>query len=1058
MIRFLSLAALLIPTAALAATPAVTATAYHPQGKFLVAACDGSIRLIDPVSGKQVRELGKSQTITALVIDPTGTWLAVAAGLPSETGTVALWKLTPDASKSEQQSVTNVSKDLIYALAFSPDGKKFATAGYDRMIRVWDTGTLARTKDSQATELAKPELILKDHSDTIYALSWSPDGTLLASGSADRSIKVWEATTGKRLYTLGDPTDWVYSLAWSPDKKHLAASGVDKTLRIWEADKDGGKLMLAAFAHEKPVWRVAYTADGTHLYTAGEDRIIKMWDAAKLTEHAVFAAQDDTILDLALRPDGKQLSVARFDGALLLLDAATGKPMFQPLPAPPPIPPKLVPPKPTALTPNGGRRGEVVKVVVTGADLDRLDKVMASSEDVTVRIDSATQKANSVTLEVDIKEKAPVGAVQLTFANASGTSVPMTFAIDRFQSVAESGITDSARAAQVIKLPVTVVGSIDRAGDADYYRFEAAARQEIGVQVTAAEIGSKLDPALVLTDSDGRILAEGTTTLGYVVPKAGNYAIGIRDREFRGGNDFTYRLHTGNIPVVTGIFPLAAQRGRTTDVVVDGVNLGSPGGYQVKVSVPADAAPGSRTNVPLPAKGEKPLGSAIVLVSEFPSVVVAPVGGADLRVPGSADGILTKPHEAQYSRFDAKKGERLLVEVLARRAGSPVDSVIEILDNSGKPVPRAILRCTAKTYSTFRDHDSSGPGIRLETWNELAIDDYLFANGELMRILALPKGPDDDCQFYQVGGQRVGYLGTTPVQHAQGSTMYKVEIHPPNATFPSNGLPVFAIPYRNDDGGAGYGKDSLLMFEAPTDGTYQVRVTDARGASGANFAYHVTVRPPKPDYSVSFNPTSPAVWKGGAIPVSVTVTRIDGFDGAVQVQLEGLPEGFSAPATFVEAGHNTTAFALFAKPDATVPPKTQLKLVARATIGGKEVVREAVGGMPSLIAAGDLVTKTSASEITIKPGQETRFVVDIERQGKFTGRVPLDVRGLPHGVRVLNIGLNGILITERETSREVVLYAEPWVKPMEHPIVVLSRSEAKNTEHAAKSVLLKVGK
>ena len=104
------------------------------------------------------------------------------------------------------------------------------------------------------------------------------------------------------------------------------------------------------------------------------------------------------------------------------------------------------------------------------------------------------------------------------------------------------------------------------------------------------------------------------------------------------------------------------------------------------------------------------------------------------------------------------------------------------------------------------------------------------------------------------------------------------------------------------------------------------------------------------------------------------------------------------------------------------------------------------------------MTKTSVSEITIKPGQETRFVVDIERQGKFAGRVPLDVRGLPHGVRVLNIGLNGILITERETSREVVLYAEAWVKPMEHPIVVLSRSEAKNTEHAAKSVLLKVGK
>ena len=70
--------------------------------------------------------------------------------------------------------------------------------------------------------------------------------------------------------------------------------------------------------------------------------------------------------------------------------------------------------------------------------------------------------------------------------------------------------------------------------------------------------------------------------------------------------------------------------------------------------------------------------------------------------------------------------------------------------------PLATLRCTAKTSVTFRDHDSVGPGIRLDAWNELAIDDYLFVNGELIRILALPKGPDDDCQFYQVAGQRVG--------------------------------------------------------------------------------------------------------------------------------------------------------------------------------------------------------------------------------------------------------------------------------------------------------------
>jgi hypothetical protein len=135
---------------------------------------------------------------------------------------------------------------------------------------------------------------------------------------------------------------------------------------------------------------------------------------------------------------------------------------------------------------------------------------------------------------------------------------------------------------------------------------------------------------------------------------------------------------------------------------------------------------------------------------------------------------------------------------------------------------------------------------------------------------------------------------------------------------------------------------------------------------------------------------------------------------------------------------------------------SKLRLIATAEINGKMVTHEEVGGMPKPIEPGDIVTTTRQSEVLIRPGHETRLVVDIDRRNKFNGRVPLDVRGLPHGVRVLNIGLNGILVTEREASREIVLYAEPWVQTQEHPFVVLAKREGKNTEHAAKSVLLKV--
>jgi hypothetical protein len=140
-----------------------------------------------------------------------------------------------------------------------------------------------------------------------------------------------------------------------------------------------------------------------------------------------------------------------------------------------------------------------------------------------------------------------------------------------------------------------------------------------------------------------------------------------------------------------------------------------------------------------------------------------------------------------------------------------------------------------------------------------------------------------------------------------------------------------------------------------------------------------------------------------------------------------------------------------------LPAKMQaIEVVARATVAGKEVVRTSAGGTAKLGKSADILTTTQQPEATIKPGGEVKVTVTIERRNGFTGRVPLEVRGLPHGVRVLDVGLNGILIIPGETKRTFVLYAEPWVKAVDHPIVVFARREGKPEEYAAKSVLLHV--
>src|SRR5262249_38126507 len=158
---------------------------------------------------------------------------------------------------------------------------------------------------------------------------------------------------------------------------------------------------------------------------------------------------------------------------------------------------------------------------------------------------------------------------------------------------------------------------------------------------------------------------------------------------------------------------------------------------------------------------------------------------------------------------------------------------------------------------------------------------------------------------------RVGYLDTTPTHHAQGTPIYKVALHPPGTTFPPNGFPVVTLYYRNDDGGPGYGRDSRLFFDPPADGAHQVPTPASRGQGGPSYAYRLTVRPPRPSYNVSFSPTAPAVWKGGAVPLTVSADRIDGYEGEIKVRLENVPPGFRAPATSIPAGENSTAFALY---------------------------------------------------------------------------------------------------------------------------------------------------
>jgi WD40 repeat protein len=283
-----------------AVKPAVYAMAW--SGGTIAAGGFHQVRVYDADGKQQFTLDGHVEAVRAIAIN--GELLATGGGLPAQKGEVKVWNLQTRQLVATVQGHT----DCVYAVALSPDGSKLATASYDKMIYLWDPRTGAQIRP------------LKDHIDAVYALAFTPDGTKLISAGADRTVKVWNPATGQRLYTLSESTDSLQSLAVSPDGKQVVAGGNDKTIRIWTIGDTAGALRTSLIAHEDAILRVAWSGDGKRIATASADRSIKIFRADDLTELQTIPGQPEWVTGLAFSPDGRRLAAFRQDGSMQFYD------------------------------------------------------------------------------------------------------------------------------------------------------------------------------------------------------------------------------------------------------------------------------------------------------------------------------------------------------------------------------------------------------------------------------------------------------------------------------------------------------------------------------------------------------------------------------------------------------------------------------------------------------------------------------------------------------------------------------------------------------------------
>ena len=423
-------------------------------------------------------------------------------------------------------------------------------------------------------------------------------------------------------------------------------------------------------------------------------------------------------------------------------------------------------------------------------------------------------------------------------------------------------------------------------------------------------------------------------------------------------------------------------------------------------------------------------------------------------IPSETYGRMGRPGDVDHFAFQARAGEALTLEVQAARDGSAMDSRLEVLTTSGQPVEQAVLQATRDSWFTFRGKDSDTvDDFRLQNWAEMELDEYLYANGEVVRLWLYPRGPDSGFKVYPGEGRRQSLFGTTPLSHALNEPAYLVKAYPAGSRPVPNGLPVFRLNYQNDDDPSRLsGTDSMLLFTAPTTGRYLVRVTDTRGfGGGTNHAYRLSVRPQQPEFTVRVDGMNPKVSPGSGREIRFVATRREGFEGPIRIHLDRLPAGFTASTPVeIEAGQIRAVAVLYAAvgaADSQEASDRAVRVSATAEIQGREVRRELGDlGNVQLDAAPKVtveilpgpdrsVVRQEAGrpmELLIRPGQTITARVRAERRD-FKSRIELggedSGRNLPHGVYVDNIGLNGLLIVEDQTEREFFITAARKARP-----------------------------